>query len=288
MYNGPIIDTHMHIWDLNNPPTWLTRLSGGVLNHRFEVPDYLKMCQNQPISHAIYIECGGFPQNRVLETKWVQQQADKFGFPQGIVAFAQLDHPDVEQTLQQQVDCRNLKAIRMPLNFVAGSFGAERDDYMQDPSWRKGFSLLEKFNLGFEMQIFDVQIPNACELMKAFPNIPVILEHLGWPIKATMDDLPTWSQRLRQIAKYSNVSLKLSCLGWIFQNHNQELMISYIREAVRIFGAERCMVGSNCPPDTVFISFDDIFRILKTALSIYPQSEQEKIFYSNAKKNYRL
>ncbi len=288
MYNGPIVDTHMHIWDLNHPPVWLKRLSGGVLNHRFEVPEYLKMCQNQPISHSVHIECGGFPQNRVLETKWVQQQADKFGFPQGIAAFAPLADPHVEQILEQQLECRNLKTIRMPLNFVAGSFGAERDDYMKDSSWREGYSLLEKFNLGFEMQIFDIQIPDACELLKAFPNIPVILEHLGWPLKGSIDDLPAWSQRLRQIAKYPNISLKLSCLGWIFQNNNEDLMISYIREAVRIFGTERCMVGSNCPPDTVFISFDDIFRILKTALSIYPYSDQEKIFYLNAKKNYRL
>lgn len=138
------------------------------------------------------------------------------------------------------------------------------------------------------MQIFDVQIPDASDLAQSFPDIPIILEHLGWPIQSTLKDLPNWKERLAQMAQHPNVFLKISCLGWIFQKSDEDTIVSYIQEALRLFGPERCMVGSNCPPDTVYISFDEIFRLFKKALDPYPELDQQKVFYANAKRLYRL
>lgn len=288
MYQGQIIDTHMHIWDLSNGPEWLPKLAGGILNHDFFMKDYLEMSKNQPISQMVFIECGGFPNNPILETKWVQEQADKYGAPQGIVAFAKLDSPEVEKVLKSHAQYPNLRGIRMPLNYVAGCFGADRDDYMKDAAWRKGYGLLSKYQLLFEMQIFDTQLPQACELAKQFPDIPIILEHLGWPKESSLTYLSEWKYRLSELAQYPNVFLKISCIGWIFQKNEKSLILPYIQEALNLFGVDRCMVGSNCPPDRVFIPFDDIFHTFKVALSSYSEFDQQKVFYGNAKRIYRL
>ena len=287
MYEGPIIDTHMHLWDIANGYKWLPHVAKGALNHNFLVKDYLEMSKGTPISQMIHIECGGFPDNPVLETKWVQEQADRYGCPQGIAAFAQLNRADVEKTLKGHLEYPNLRSIRMPLNYVAGSFGADRDDYMRDPDWRRGYALLSKYNLPFEMQIYDTQIPDAAELARSFPDILIILEHLGWPLKAEEEDMPLWRDRLAEIAQYPNVFLKISCIGWIFQKNDEKAILPYIREALHLFGVDRCMVGSNCPPDSLFIPFHEIFRIFKTALAPYSDKDQEKVFYANAKKIYR-
>lgn len=154
LYTGPIIDTHMHLWDIKNGYAWLAHMPKG-LPQRFEMNDYLKMSEHQPISQMVHIECGGFPQNRVLETKWIQEQADLYGGPQAIAAFVPLDAAQAETMIKGHLHYRNLRSIRMPLNFVAGGFGAERDDYMRDPAWQKGYALLAKYELPFEMQIFD-------------------------------------------------------------------------------------------------------------------------------------
>lgn len=288
MYQGQIIDTHMHIWDIANGYEWLPNLANGVLNHNFLIPDYLEMSQHLPISQTVYIECGGFPQNPVLETKWVQHQADLYGAPQGIVAFAKLDSADVENILKGHAQYPNLRGIRMPLNYVAGCFGADRDDYMRDKAWQKGYALLSKYRLHFEMQIFDTQIPDACKLARDFPDIPIVLEHLGWPLKTDDNYLQEWKHRLAQLAQYPNVSLKISCIGWIFQKYDEVTIFPYIKEAVDLFGVDRCMVGSNCPPDRVYLAFEDIFDVIKKALANYSDLDQQKIFYGNAKKIYRL
>lgn len=236
----------------------------------------------------IYIECGGFPQNPVLETKWVQNQADQYGGPQGIAAFVKLDSADVEKTLREHAQYPNLRSIRMPLNYVAGCFGADRDDYMRDKAWQRGYALLSRYNLPFEMQIFDTQIPDACVIAHTFDDTPIILQHLGWPVKSDLSYFSEWKDRLGLLAQYPNVFIKISCIGWIFQNKDEETITSYIREAVQLFGIDRCMVGSNCPPDSVYISFDDIFQIFRKALSAYSIPDQQKFFYGNAKRIYKL
>jgi predicted TIM-barrel fold metal-dependent hydrolase len=288
MYQGQVIDTHMHIWDTANGHDWLPNLAGGVLNHNFFMKDYLEMSKHQSISQMVYVECGGFPGNPALETKWVQEQADRYGGPQGIIAYAKLDSPEVEKVLKGHSQYPNLRGIRMALNYVAGCFGADRDDYMRDPVWRKGYALLSKYNLPFEMQVFDTQIPDVCKIAEDFPDIPIILQHLGWPLKTDMNYIHQWKSRLTQLAQYSNVFLKISCIGWIFQKKDDAAILPYIKEALHIFGVDRCMVGSNCPPDRIYISFDEIFDYFKKALSGYSDQDQQKVFYGNAKRIYRL
>src|SRR5271156_4369478 len=98
MYLGQIIDTHMHLWDPAHRLAWLDQVE--ALNRPFLMKDYLEMAKHQPISQMVFIQSGAFPENPVLETKWVQDQADKYGGPQGIVAFAPLDSPDVDRILK--------------------------------------------------------------------------------------------------------------------------------------------------------------------------------------------
>lgn len=285
MYQGQIIDTHMHLWDTANGYEWLPEYK--TLNHNFLMKDYLEMAKHQSISQMVHIECGGFPKNPVLESKWVQEQADRFGGPQAIIGYAKLDSPDVEKTLKGHSQYPNIRGIRMPLNRI-GSFGVDRDDYMKDPAWQKGYALLSKYNLHFEMQIFDTQIPDAVQIAKNFSDIPLFLQHLGWPLETTPDYFNQWKDRLAQLAQYPNVYLKISCLGWILKKNDKKAILPFLKEAVRLFGIDRCVVGSNCPPDTLYLSFDEIFHILKEAFSTYSEEEQQKLFYGNAKRLYRL
>jgi predicted TIM-barrel fold metal-dependent hydrolase len=288
MYQGQIIDAHMHLWDIKNGYSWLPILGEGKFHHNFFMPDYLKMCKNQPISQMVHVECGGFPHNPVLETEWVQQQADRHGGPQAIIAYAKLDTPNVEEILKGHSQFPNLRGIRMPLNYVAGCFGADRDDYMADSAWRKGYALLSKYDLLFEMQIYDSQIPDACKIASEFADIPIVLEHLGWPVKSDLAHLSEWKDRLAQLAQYPNVFLKISCIGWIFQKPDPSMILPYIKTGLQLFGTHRCIVGSNCPPDEFYISFDEIFHIFKLALDSFSDREQQNVFYGNAKSLYRL
>src|SRR5262245_30412048 len=116
MYTGSIIDSHMHLWDLTNSYAWLNgpdpnieQLIGNydALRRNFLFPDYAALTYGHRVVKSVHIEAFGFPNNPVGETAWLQMQADRYGYPHGIVAFANLSDPYVETTLQQHCTFAN-------------------------------------------------------------------------------------------------------------------------------------------------------------------------------------
>ena len=80
MYTGPIIDTHMHFWDLANAYPWLNnrdpaieRLIGKyeLLRHNFLAPDYFAMTRGWNVVKSVHIQAFGFPDDPVGETEWL-------------------------------------------------------------------------------------------------------------------------------------------------------------------------------------------------------------------------
>jgi predicted TIM-barrel fold metal-dependent hydrolase len=253
-----MIDTHIHLWDLANGYAWLSKadpafehLIGNYdrLRRSFLAPDYTALTHGYNIVKSVHIQAFGFPGHPVAETAWLQQQANQYGYPQGIVAYANLSDPQIEATLRQQCTWPNVRGIRMPLNYAQEPWRrmADRDDYMRDPQWRQGFALLSRYNLVFDLQMYDHQAPDAVALAQNFPDTTIVVEHLAWPI-APATGFERWHQHLASLAAYPNVYLKLSGIGCVFRHADHRLIQQYLQQAVTTFGADRCLFGSNCPP----------------------------------------
>jgi predicted TIM-barrel fold metal-dependent hydrolase len=298
-YNDNIIDTHMHLWDLANKYPWLEtndptleHLGGNYdqLKANFLVPDYIKLTQHHKIEKSVHLEAFGFAGSPVAETEWLQTQADKQGFPHAIIAHADLHLPNVENILQQHSQHANVRGIRMALNYheQPNLRMTDRGDYMQDAAWLHGFALLEKYNLSFDLQIYDHQIDDAITLAKQFPNTVIILEHFAWPLDLSPQGFAVWQQRLKRIAACPNVMLKLSGIGWVFQRLAQQQIQAYFSVAIDVFGFDRCMFGSNFPADKLFYTFDNLIQAYKSVFANYALDEQHKYFYATAKRVYRL
>ncbi|HEY4250376.1 MAG TPA: amidohydrolase family protein, partial [Roseomonas sp.] len=61
-----------------------------------------------------------------------------------------------------------------------------------------------------------------------------------------------------------------------------------IREAIEIFGTDRCMFASNVPPDTLKGSWDYFYINFRRVVADLPRAEQEKLFSGNALRFYRI
>ena len=166
---------------------------------------------------------------------------------------------------------------------------ADRGDYMRDAQWRRGFALLSRYDLSFDVQIYDHQAPDAAILARAFPETTLIIEHLGWPIAIdSAVGFEHWAERLMMLAESPNVFLKVSGVGCVFRRANPDLIRQYLRRAVAIFGLQRCLFGSNCPPDTLFYDFRKLLGIYTDAFSDLTPEAQGAIFFDNARRVYRL
>ena len=288
---GSICDAHMHLWDLANNYPWIDKtIFGGKMHKNFLIEDYLKISKNQPITKAVHIEAHGFPNDPVQETRWVQSISDKYGFPQGIVGYAPLHHPEIDTLLKRHREYPNFRGIRMNLRFASkGFFLADRGDYMRDKAWQHGFSLLSKYQLSFDMQIYPEQVPDAIQLLQTYKDAIVILDHLALPNDPTEATFKHWREHIDAIAEMPNVYMKISGIGVFFQGLEQRsVILKYIRHAINVFGVHRCLFASNCPPDAAYIPFDSIFEIFKEAVSDFPEDKQHLLFYENACKVYKV
>jgi predicted TIM-barrel fold metal-dependent hydrolase len=299
MYNDEIIDTHMHLWDLKNNYHWLNsnvpdfeKLIGNYdsLRHNFLPDDYHALVKNHKIVQSVHVQAFGFPDDPVAETQWLQDQANRYGFPHGIVAFANLAEADVGEILEQHARFPGVRGIRMPLNYHVTPYRrmADRGDYMADKQWRKGFALLADYDFSFDVQIYDHQIQDVTNLAEAFPHIKMIIEHFAWPTDLSAHGFALWKKRVASLVKFPNIYMKLSGIGCVFQHLEAQRISDYIDTALKLLGVDRCMFGSNCPPDTLFYTFDNLMTFYKKALLNFSTADQYKFFYLNAKKNYRL
>ena len=62
----------------------------------------------------------------------------------------------------------------------------------------------------------------------------------------------------------------------------------YLRQAVATLGADRCMFGSNCPPDTLFYDFGALVGVYMEAFSDRSAADQHDLFCGTAFRVYRL
>ena len=77
-----------------------------------------------------------------------------------IIGFADLTSSNLDETLQQHCKFSRFRGIRQMLNFHPDKpkYSIATRDYLTDPSWIKGFGLLEKYSLSFELQVLPHQM----------------------------------------------------------------------------------------------------------------------------------
>lgn len=92
---------------------------------------------------------------------------------------------------------------------------ASRPDFCNSPDFRRGFALLEKHDLHFELQVYAGQMTHAVELIKAFPNVRMILVHAGMLTARTQAAIDQWRAALTMMAAFPNLHVKISGLGII-------------------------------------------------------------------------
>ena len=298
MSDMPIVDPHHHLWDLEK--YYYVWLSGEPLDtivgdyssitHTYLVGDYLRDMGSQNVIKSVHIQCEFDPSNPAGESEWLQAAADEHGFPHGIVGAAHLEDADVEQLLASHARFPNFRGIRQMLNWHEDpvlSF-TSRSDYMTDSDWRRGFGLLEKYDLSFDLQLYPAQMPDAANLAGAFPDTQIILNHTGMPIDRDEEGMELWRSGMRKLADQSNVAVKISGLGLVDHSWTVAGIRPIVLETIEIFGADRCMFASNFPVDRLYSDFDTVFDAFSEITAGFSDAERSSLFSSNAECIYRI
>jgi len=252
-YKGPAIDTHHHIW-LRKDVAWLAdppipRMFGDYFGIRRDYPveEFINDVKPQGVTKSVHVTAMWGPGRALDETRWLQFVADKHGFPHGIVCNADLADPDADAALKAQRQFPNLRGVRQMLYWDSEIVrqAAPRPDFCNSPDFRRGFALLEKHDLHFELQVYAGQAALAVELIKAFPNVRMILVHAGMLTARTQAAIDQWRGALAMMAAFPNIHVKISGLGMYSSGMTLPQARQVIRDVIRVFGVERTIYGSN-------------------------------------------
>src|SRR5205085_2278664 len=89
---------------------------------------------------------------------------------------------------------------------------------MADAAFRRGFACLERADLSFDAFVFHTQLVELAELADAFPQVPIVLNHVGTMINVAeyagrRDAVRAeWERGLRELARRPNVFVKVGGL----------------------------------------------------------------------------
>ncbi|MEC5407626.1 amidohydrolase [Paraburkholderia sp. MPAMCS5] len=298
MDNFPIIDPHHHLYDLKtgNYP-WLQgpmleRVFGdySAIRQDYLIENFLADIKNQNVVKTVHLQVEYDHNDPVAETRWLQSVADKHGYPHGIVGFADLSSPDVQQVLEAHLEFPNVRGIRQCLNFHRDPVKTFIDSphLMSDPQWRAGYALLKRYDLSFDLQLYYTQMEEATALARYFPDTAVVLNHTGMPVDRLPDEVDAWKESMTLLASAPNVFCKISGLGMGDWKWTVDSIRPFVLHAIEAFGVERCMFASNFPVDKLFSSYDEVFNAFKSITTDFSPAERAALFHYNAERVYRL
>ena len=295
----PIVDAHQHFWDLErNYYPWLSDAQPiafrygdySAIRKSYLPVHYASDARGDRIAMSVHVEAEWDPRDPVGETRWLEELAAAHGLPSACVAQAWLDRDDVDGVLAEQAARPLVRGIRHKPRAAEAPDSARRGESgsMDDPHWRRGFALLERNGLSFDLQTPWWHIDAAAELARDFPKTSIVVNHTGLPADRSADGLAGWRGAMHALAECSNVFVKISGLGqpggaWTL-GANEPI----IRDTIAIFGVDRCMFASNYPVDRLCAPFANIFAGFRAAVSERPLAEQRKLFHDNAVRIYRL
>ena len=261
----------------------------GIAHRNYLLKDYLADAGSWRVDKIVHVEAGQPIGAQLAETEWLQAMVDDYGYPQGIVAGADLLDPDLDALLEAHAARPNVRGIRQIVCWHPDRLKTYTPrDLLMDPVWESGLAKLARHGLSFDLQLYPVQMQAAAAIARRHPDVPLIINHGGLPTDRDEAGMTAWREGLHELARQPHVSIKISGLGITDRNWSVETVRPVILECIEAFGTERAMFASDFPVDRAHGSFDAIWSAFDAVTSGFSFDERDRLFAANAEAIYRI
>lgn len=178
---------------------------------------------------------------------------------------------------------------------------------MRHPGFRRAFRHLGPRGLIFDAAIFNHQLQEIADLADAFPSTTITLNHIGVALGLEMtaegrnELFRSWRGALSELARRPNIFCKVGGLGMPFWGFGFEsrsnpttheelasVWAPYVETAIELFGADRCMMESNFPPDGRSCGYVPLWNALKKIVAGATADEKAALFHGTAARVHRI
>jgi L-fuconolactonase len=273
------IDAHQHFWVYDpREYNWIDKTMASLRR------DFLPADLKPELDREGFEGCVAVQARQTLdEARWLLELAESEPSIVGVVGWADLRSPRLRSDLKSFAGNSKLVGLRHIVQ-------SEPDDrFLLQPEFLRGISVLEEFELAYDILIYPRHLPVAAEFVGRFPRQRFVVDHLAKPpIKS--GSLSFWERGIRELASFPNVYCKLSGLvteaDW--QNWKPEHMKPYLDVAFRCFGARRLMIGSDWPVCTLAGSYSRVIHLVTNYLATYRKEASDAVLGGNAQEFWRI
>lgn len=314
----PIVDAHHHLQedkngrylfheflaDANSGHNIISTVHvQGYSMHRADGPEHLKPVGETEFARGIAAmsDSGLYGKTRMCE---------------GIVGYVdfRLGAAAVGEALDAHIDAAGgrFRGIRQIAPRVTGDLAKVMvlqlpEGLYRDAKFRQGYAELAPRKLSFDAWVFHPQLGDVIDLAKSFPDIPVIMNHLGGRLgigeyaNRFDETFAEWRASLKQLAALPNTFMKLGGGGMLYSGfafHTREkppgsetlanAWSPLLDTAIEAFGPHRCMLESNFPVDKQSCGYAVMWNALKRATAKYSAEDRAFLFRRTAQRVYRL
>lgn len=291
-----VIDTHVHVWDVENYRLpWLDG-EGSVLNRTWSVEDYgvaQAAGHGYRVEQAIYIEVDMAHDERPRENELVCKMVDDPGCIYGGACIAgDLLDSGFAAYIEKWGTRPQVKGVRHVLHVPSSAPGT-----CLDPVFAQNMRRLGSMGLVFEACMRCPELPDLVMLAKECPDTTIVLDHMGnmdpdvmastHPTADERAARDAWKAAMRELGALGNVVCKVSGLNpagaWTVDG-----LARTVDAALDAFDAANVMFASNFPVLNVAMAFDDwLCAVLKMTEGM-DAADRAALMSENARRVYRL
>ena len=301
LYDGPIIDAHTHLWDLstNDAYPWLRPTGSFGPKGRLDalkgkdylLSDYQRDIAGTGVIASVHVEALWDPAlGAINETRWLDSLGSE-RLASRYVAAAIFGTDGTRAELEAQAAFDRVRGVRQVIAWTPNPERrmAAEGDITRKPEWRRAIDDLLELDLHLELLMYPDQAQNVAELAIDYPELPIVINHIGSPIEQDDAGLRRWRNGVTLMAGHPNVLVKLSAAAAYVTDKSVDAMRPFVDHLVEEFGADRTMVGSDFPVGTLvgwtYARYMDAYRV---CLQNRSRAEQAAMFHETAARLYRM
>jgi predicted TIM-barrel fold metal-dependent hydrolase len=291
LYEGPIIDTHEHLWNLKELRLpWVNALTGkpkDILGRDYLLSDYAEATRGLNIAKTVYMEVDVAEADQVKEAEFVSKICAEGKSP--MVAAVISGRPasaGFKDYLDRFKGNKYIKGLRQVLHTPATP-----PKLCLEEAFVKGIQLLGERKLSFDLCLKNDQLEYGAELIDRCPETRFILDHCGNPHHGS-NDLNGWEKGLAKVANTRNRQVMCKVSG-IYGNVSAtdwptDKLAPLVRKVIELFGWDRVMFAGDWPVVNRGASFKLWVETVRQIVRADSAANQKKLFHDNAVKFYGL
>lgn len=296
----PIIDTHLHMWDLNRFK--LPEIeSYDRLERNFLLDDVYNAIGNLNVEKIVYMEVNLIEEQKYSEARYIIETCDREDNP---VCAAFIGGSPLSWSFRDYAslfkNVKHIKGVRHVLHPPDRKRGTCLESGFVD-----NVRFLGEIGLRFCICMRPSELSDAVKLADLCPGTSFILDHCGNAVPAIVNDPAAedeygsgifghgrdqWLRDIEELADRENVVCKIS--GLLFKTPadsiTPEFLSPTINHCLDSFGPDRVMFGSNWPVCTLSAPYEKWVGVLQEVVRDRSDEDNRKLFYRNAARIYGL